>query len=77
MKSEEEIRALLLKVEKLVKRIQVLKDPPDDYKLENYHYKVLLLQEGLYKYLLGDKGYDFDDYYNHFSNNLDLLENKC
>lgn len=75
MKSKKEIESLLHKVENLVKRMQVLNDPPDDYKLENYHYRVLLLQEGLYKYLLGDKGYDFDNYYDHFSNNLDLLEN--
>jgi len=75
MKSKKEIESLLHKVENLIKRMQVLNDPPDDYKLENYHYRVLLLQEGLYKYLLGDKGYDFDEYYDHFSNNLDLLEN--
>ena len=75
MKSEKEIKSLLEKVENLTKRIQVLKNPPDEYKMENFHYRVLLCQQDLYKYLLGDKGYEFDEYYDHFSRNLDALEN--
>jgi hypothetical protein len=74
-KSENKIKSLLEKVERLTKRIQALKNPPDKYKIEIYDYRVLLCRQGLYKYLLGDKGYEFDDYHDHFLQNLDTLEN--
>ncbi|WP_299898759.1 hypothetical protein [uncultured Aquimarina sp.] len=75
MKSEKEIKSLLEKVDNLIRRIQVLKNPPDDYKMENFQYRVLLSQRDLYRYLLGDRGYEFDEYYDHFLQNLDALEN--
>lgn len=74
MKSEEEIKSLLDKVEKITKRIQVLKNPPVDYKMENCHYRMLLAQQDLYKYLLGDTGYEFDEYYDGIGQYLDSLE---
>lgn len=74
MKSENEIKALLDKIEKVIERIQVLENPTDDYKTENCHYRMLLVQRDLYKYLLGDTGYEFDEYYNGISEYLDSLD---
>jgi hypothetical protein len=76
MKSEEYIKSLLNKVENITKRIQVLDNPPDDLKTENCHYRMLLTQQDLYKYLLGAEGYEFDKYYNELAQYLDKLENK-
>lgn len=75
MKSEEEVKYLLEKVNNLTKRMEVLKNPPEEYKIGNFNYQVLLCQQDLLKYLLGEKGYDFEEYYDHFSKNLDSLEN--
>ena len=74
MKSEKEIKSLLEKVESITKRIQVLENPTDDYKMENFHYRALLCQQDLYKYLLGDTGYEFDEYYDGITQYLDSLE---
>ncbi|PHQ60355.1 MAG: hypothetical protein COC08_07390 [Maribacter sp.] len=76
MKSEKEIKSLLEKVESITKRMQVLENPPEDYKMENFHYRALLCQQDLYKYLLGDTGYVFDEYYDGIAQYLDTLENK-
>ncbi len=74
MKSEGKIKSLLQKIEGIIKRIQVLENPVDDYKMENCHYRMLLAQRDLYKYLLGDTGYVFDEYYNGIEQYLDSLE---
>ncbi|WP_190811434.1 hypothetical protein [Flagellimonas sp. S3867] len=74
MKSEEKIEYLLDKIERILERIQVLENPIDEYKIESCHYRMLLTQRDLYKYLLGDTGYEFEEYYNRIGNYRDSLD---
>jgi|GEM_PF-6232819 len=48
MKSEQEIKSFLVKIEGIIKRFQVLENPTDDYRMENGHYRMLLAQRDLY-----------------------------
>ncbi len=76
MKTNTEISLLLAKVEKLIKRVATLKNPPDELKMENCQYRMLLLQQDMYQWLLGDDGINFDEYYNDLHKCLIDLENK-
>ena len=51
MRSDEEILFLLLKVEKLIKRIANLKKPPEAFKVKNSQYKELLQQKDMFQWL--------------------------
>lgn len=74
MKSKKEIESLLDKVESIIKRIQFLENPPEEFKMEKFHYRALLCQWDLYKYLLGDTGSEFDEYYDRIAQYLETLD---
>ncbi len=76
MKTDKEISFLLAKVEILIKRVAALENPPENLKIGNSQYKMLLLEKDMYQWLLGDDGIDFDSYYNHLDKCLDDMEKK-
>jgi len=76
MKEKDEIEFLLARVEKIIKRIQVLKNPPEYYKMQNCDYKLLLNERDLYRFFLGYSGYDINGSYESIEKSLDELENE-
>ena len=76
MKTETELITALLRVEKIIDRIKKLKNPPNEFKKENRHYRLLLEQQYIYRWILGHKGYNFIDAYEGIEEYLDDLENE-
>ena len=74
MQSEKEIKLLLGKLDNVIERIQLLKTPPEAYKMENCHYRMLLSQQRLLSYILDVNSYEINEAYDAFADHLDIIE---
>ncbi|MCK8521482.1 hypothetical protein M0D21_07880 [Aquimarina sp. D1M17] len=75
MKTEVELQLSLARVEKIIERISKLNNPPEELKIENENYRLLLEQQYVYRWILEHKGYDFIDAYDKLEKYLNEIEN--
>ncbi len=74
MKTEAELKLLLSKANNVINRWSKLKNPPDDMKLENSFYRIMVAEKNMLDWLLGDENFDFHGAYDGLNEYLDELE---
>ena len=78
MKTEKEVKNLLLRLEKILNRIQAIpnKERPISLKYDSDEYQALVTQKYFYELILDYPGTDANEGYTHLEDFLDEIESK-